>query len=93
MLQQSNNTAEIDKTGYTLASAVKALNSIEDLPDLREVNTTGVNLSLCLALQSNLQIALCVVAVNHILKTIGWLNLLPYLQGFVSLRVELQNPF
>jgi hypothetical protein len=44
MLQQSNNTVEIDKTGYTLASAVKALNSIEDLPDLREVNTTGVNL-------------------------------------------------
>jgi hypothetical protein len=35
---------EIDKTGYTLVSAVKALNSIEDLPDLREVNTTGVNL-------------------------------------------------
>jgi hypothetical protein len=34
MLQQSNNTVEIDKTGYTLAS-----NSIEDLPDLREVNT------------------------------------------------------
>jgi hypothetical protein len=32
MLQQSNNTVEIDKTGYTLASAVKALNSIEDLP-------------------------------------------------------------
>jgi hypothetical protein len=58
MLQQSNNTVEIDKTGYTLAS-------------------------LCLALQSNLQIALCVVAVNHILKTIGWLNLHPYLQGFV----------
>jgi hypothetical protein len=26
MLQQSNNTVEIDKTGYTLASAVKALN-------------------------------------------------------------------
>jgi hypothetical protein len=35
---------------------------------------------------------LCVVAVNHILKTIGWLNLHPYLQGFVYLRVELQNP-
>jgi hypothetical protein len=38
--------------------------------------------------QSNFQIALCVVAVNHILKTIGWLNLHPYLQGFVSLRVD-----
>ena len=39
MLQQSNNTVEIDKTGYTLASAVKALNSIEDLrvPRITEI--------------------------------------------------------
>jgi hypothetical protein len=44
MLQQSNNTVEFDKTRYTLASSAKALNSIEDLPDVREVNTTGVNL-------------------------------------------------
>ena len=41
MLKQSNNTVEIDKSGYTLASVVKAMNGDEDL---REVNTTGVDL-------------------------------------------------
>ena len=35
------NIAEIDKSGYTLASAVKAMNGDEDL---REVNTTGVDI-------------------------------------------------
>ena len=39
MLNQSNNTVEIDKGVYTLASAVKAMNGDEDL---RAVNTTGV---------------------------------------------------
>lgn len=39
MLNQSNNTVEIDKGMYTLASAVKAMNGDEDL---RAVNTTGV---------------------------------------------------
>jgi hypothetical protein len=38
MLKQSN-TVEIDKSGYTLASVVEAMNGDEDL---REVNTTGV---------------------------------------------------
>jgi hypothetical protein len=68
MLKQAN-IAEIDKSGYTLASAVKAMNADED----------SQRLSLCLALRSNPQIALYVVVVNHILKTIGWLNLHPYL--------------
>ena len=40
MLKQSN-TVEIDKSGYTLASAVEAMNGDEDL---REVNTTGVDI-------------------------------------------------
>jgi hypothetical protein len=35
------DTVEIDKSGYTLASAVEAMNGDEDL---REVNTTGVDI-------------------------------------------------
>ena len=40
MLKQAN-TAEIDKSGYTLASTVKAMNADEDS---QEVNTTDVDL-------------------------------------------------
>ena len=40
MLKQAN-IAEIDKSGYTLASAMKAMNADEDS---REVNTAGVDL-------------------------------------------------
>lgn len=39
MLKQSNNTLEMDKRGYTLASVVKAMN---DDFDIQEVNSTGV---------------------------------------------------
>ena len=40
MLKQAN-TVDIDKSAYTLASAVKAMNADEDL---REINTTGIDL-------------------------------------------------
>ena len=49
MLKEAN-TAEIDKSGYTLASAVKAMNADEDS---REVNTTSIDLQQQVMLRHN----------------------------------------